>query len=135
MEMPLWFAQLKWEGPFPFHTLVEKKDKWPGRETQGSGLYAFTNAKGPMIRGRVLYIGKSDGRTPTLKARVCAYVRRMQRAIPPTRAHKGMEALCAFYRANPHQLYIRWIGCVIARDLEGRLIEFYDPPMNSRDES
>jgi hypothetical protein len=130
----VWFEQLKWEGPFCVHSLVAGAP-WPGIETNGSGVYVFTGDPGSLLKSRVLYIGKSDGAKQTLKRRVSAYIRRMRRPFPPLRPHAGMESLCDYYRAQPHALFVRWAGCVVSRDIEGRLIEFYEPEFNGRDEA
>lgn len=129
MAKPVWFGQLVWSEPVNVGALR------PAAIPPGAGLYAFTKDAGEMTPGNVLYIGKADGARQTLRTRLQVYKRRLA-AAPGGRksTHAGLEKLAAYYGSRTGELFLRWAGVVVARDLEGRLIELFDPQFNGKDE-
>lgn len=45
-----------------------------------------------------------------------------------------MEKLAEYYATHAGNLYLRWTGVLVARDIEGSLINYFDPLFNSKDE-
>jgi hypothetical protein len=129
MGKPKWFDQLTWSPAQQVQSL--NVDLAP----PGAGLYLFTKDKEPVTAKNALYIGKSDGARQTLRNRLGVYARRFK-DYPGGRKsrHAAMELLAAYNRAHPERCFVRWAGVVVARELEGRLIELFDPDFNNKDE-
>lgn len=133
-SMPLWFSQLRWQDPaIPVtHFLTEKvgRDVIPA----GAGIYVFSIDDQALSGRNVVYIGKADGAHQTLRSRLGVYFRRFARPGGKPSKHAGLEYLCKCYQQTPNALYVRWAGCVVAREIEGELISIFDPIYNSKDE-
>jgi len=129
MDKPRWLGQLVWSPAQTIRNLDTTKI------LPGTGIYAFTSDSGALTAGNALYIGKADGARQTLRTRIGAYLRRFA-AYPggrPSR-HRGMERLAQYYGTHAGLLYVRWTGVVVARDIEGSLIDLFDPRFNNKDE-
>ncbi|TXC83633.1 hypothetical protein [Paraburkholderia azotifigens] len=133
-SMPIWFSQLTWRAPpIPvthFVANLVKRDVIP----LGAGIYIFSTNDQPLSAGNVLYVGKADGARQTLQRRLDVYFRRFARPGGKPSRHAGLELLNKMYREAPNALYVRWAGCVVAREIEGELIWIFDPVCNSKDE-
>lgn len=129
MLNPVWYSQLRWSAPELVHCLDEQTIPL------GAGLYAFTNDPTQLGAHNALYVGKADGARQTLRTRLGAYRRRFA-AYPSGKQsrHYGMERLAEYFHAHPNELYIRWAGVVVARELEGTLILMFDPRFNNKEE-
>lgn len=86
-------------------------------------------------RGNVLYIGKADGAEQSIRSRIGAYLRRF-RAGPGGKPakHRGMEMLANHYHRVLQGPFLRVTGVIIARELEGQLIDMFNPRFNNKDE-
>ncbi len=126
-DLPRWYSQLRWSSPHPIAVL--NRSEIP----PGAGIYAFTTNTAPLSKENVLYIGKADGAKQTLRTRLSVYFRHFA-SNRLTSEHSGLEDLARHYQQNPSRLYVRWAGCIMARDIEGSLIFRFDPIYNHKDE-
>lgn len=128
-DTPLWFGQLPWSSPTIFSALS------PSSVPPGAGLYVFTRDAGSLTPGNTLYVGKADGARQTLRNRLGVYRRRFA-AYPggSKTTHAGLELLAEYYGSHAGELYIRWAGVIVARELEGSLIGLLSPEFNQKDE-
>jgi hypothetical protein len=62
------------------------------------------------------------------------YIRRLRRTAGKSSTHAGLEDLFQHYTRSPQAMYARWCGCVAAQDIEGSLIELFDPIYNHKEE-
>jgi hypothetical protein len=126
-DRPRWFGQLRWS---PAHAIATIEAR---SIPEGAGIYVFTSSPGPLSRGTVLYVGKADGAIQTLRRRIGTYLSRF-RGGKATR-HGGKEDLADFVSSEgAGRVFVRWAGCVMARDVEGGLIDMFEPTFNRRDE-
>jgi hypothetical protein len=132
-DMPAWYGQLTWSHPIAFSKFVSDTGT---RDVvaDGAGLYAFTMDPAALSPRNVLYVGKADGARQTLRKRIGVYERRLRRPQGPPSKHAGLELLCARYVASPSSMFVRWCGCILTRDVEGGLIDLFDPPCNNKEE-
>jgi hypothetical protein len=129
MSTPRWFGQLVWSQPAWIGSLE------PSSIPPGAGLYAFTTDGGALTSGNALYVGKADGARQTLRTRLQVSLRRLAAAPGGKKSkHAGLEKLAKYHGSHAGDVYVRWTGVVVARDLEGRLIEMFDPRFNGKDE-
>jgi excinuclease UvrABC nuclease subunit len=101
---------------------------------EGAGIYIFTSDDQALSPHNVLYVGKADGSRQTLRSRLRSYLRRFAKTGGPPSKHAGKEELHEYYCSTPNALYLRWCGVVSARDIEGELIELFDPLFNHKNE-
>jgi hypothetical protein len=128
-ELPLWYPQLKWSQPHLVATIAQKD------LPLGAGLYVFTRDGNIGLSDRnVLYVGKADGAGQTLQTRVGVYLRCLRSKSDKLPRHAGLRDLVAYGRASAGALFLRWAGVVVGRELEGRLIQLFDPPFNHKEE-
>ncbi len=125
LSLPPWYGQLKWSKPH----LVKDIDR---KEIPlGSGLYVYTAGDGKMLtKMNVLYVGKADGSKQTLRYRISVYLRHFDKPLGYFSKHAGMNDLRKYYSDNVDSLYVRWAGVLVCADLEGFLIDYFDPPFN-----
>ncbi len=130
-DMPIWYGQLRWRAAVPFARLI---DGTVSRSdiVEGSGLYAFTSDDQALSAGTVLYVGKTDGVTQSLRRRLGQYVNRLGKTGGPSSGHAGMERLAAYYAEPGNSLYVRWCGCTLTRETEGGLIDLFSPRFNGK---
>ncbi len=133
-SMPAWFDQLSWRNPpVPvIHFVTSIVDR--SIIAAGAGVYVFTSDDQALSPTNVKYVGKADGAKQTLRSRLSVYFRRFAKPNGKPTKHQGLEALLALYVANPNALFVRWAGCVVAREIEGSLIALFDPECNFKDE-
>lgn len=131
--MPAWFTQLTWSEPVPVTRLVTGALD-AGQIVAGAGLYVFSTDPAPLSPANVLYVGKADGARQTLRSRLGVYIRRLGRVGGKASRHAGLEQIYHHHVATPHQLFVRWCGCLLTRDVEGGLIDLFDPPYNNKGE-
>lgn len=144
---PAWLSQLTWTHPRPVtdfllsgnrHTAMLNRSQMP----IGSGLYAYSAGNAPFMSNNgsnLLYIGKADGARQTLRSRLAVYFRRFARTnLVLVSKHAGLDMLDRHHRGKfrikPGALHVSWTGCAIAADLEGTLIDHFDPPYNFKRE-
>lgn len=128
MDMPRWYSQLQWSAP------QRVLDLDPEAAPLGAGIYVYTENDLPLSPTNVLYVGKADGARQTLRSRIGVYLRRFRSPTGKPSKHAGLEQLNGHFRTRPTALFLRWAGVVAARDVEGRLIELFDPDFNNKDE-
>lgn len=133
-SMPLWFAQLRWQDPpIPVtHFVASMIDR--AVIPPGAGIYIFSTDNQALSARNVVYVGKADGARQTLQTRLGVYFRRFARPAGKPSKHAGLENLFALYQQAPNALYVRWAGCIVAREIEGDLISIFDPICNGKDE-
>lgn len=129
MTKPRWFDQLVWSPPHSVQYLDRAKIP------PGSGVYAFTSDNRSLSRNNVLYLGKSDGAHQTLRRRLGEYLRRFSEYPGGSRSrHTGMERLAHYHGTHAHLLYVRWTGVIVAREIEGTLLDLLNPRFNGKSE-
>jgi excinuclease UvrABC nuclease subunit len=122
---PLWYTQVQFNAARPI-PLVRLARDIPDRP----GCYVFTADGGPLVPGRVLYVGKAL----SLRERVPGYLVDYLRTRPTT--HKGRAFL--FEHRHLHgdrNLFLRWTIYGEPRQLEASLIDYLQPQCNDRWES
>jgi len=90
-----------------------------------------------------LYLGKADGAATSLRERLRHYRQGLEKPTLPPRTHAGLFRLHQYWIGKvklpaytqtagktPPPLYLRWTVVAIARELEGRLLEMFDPIFN-----
>jgi len=82
-DMPVWYGQLRWTEAVPVAQLIG--GTIPRSDiVEGSGLYAFTTNDQALSKGNVLYIGKTDGVTQSLRRRIGQYINRLSKTGGPS---------------------------------------------------
>jgi len=122
---PLWYTQVQFNAARPI-PLVRAARDIPDKP----GCYVFTADGGPLVPGKVLYVGKAL----SLKERVPGYLVDYMRTAPTT--HKGRAFL--FEHRHTHgdrNLFLRWTIYGEPRQLEASLIDYLNPQCNDRFES
>ena len=125
---PRWYAQLVWSPARSTDEIIS------GNIPAGAGLYAFTRDRGILTPENTLYVGKADGGRQTLRSRLRTYLSYFKNPQKPASNHAGKKDLVEYYKASPGSLFVRWTGVIVARELEGTLIDMLDPPFNHKDE-
>jgi len=122
---PLWYTQVQFNPARPI-PLVRIARDIPDRP----GCYVFTEDAGPLVPGRVLYVGKAL----SLRLRVRGYLVDYMRTRPTT--HKGRAFLFEYRHLHGDQrLFLRWTLYGDPSQLEASLIEHLNPQCNDREES
>lgn len=133
-SMPCWFSQLQWCDPpvavTHFVANIVSRELIP----HGAGIYVFSTDDQALTATNVLYVGKADGARQTLRSRLGVYFRKFARQTCKPSKHAGLECLCKTYQKTPNALFVRWAGCVVAREIEGELINIFNPACNAKDE-
>lgn len=133
-DMPAWYGQLKWSSPAYPVTEFVAGTRPHTHIVAGAGLYAFTSDPEALSPRNALYIGKADGSRQTLRSRLGVYIRRLRRSSGTPSKHAGLELLNRHYMASPQALFVRWCGCILTREVEGGLIDLFDPLFNNKEE-
>jgi hypothetical protein len=129
-KQSVWYKQLKWSKPKSV-SKVQSKDI-----PQETGLYIFTRTGNPLDRFNVLYVGKADGGKSGLRQRLGSYFRYFRRPSSPLpKRHHGKRDLVVHHRglAGPG-IYLRWAICACPTEVEGGVIDMFDPPYNYKRE-
>ena len=122
---PLWYSQVKFSSAQPISMIDVGRDI-----PDLPGCYVFTDSAGPLVPGKVLYVG----RALSLKKRVRGYLVDYMKTAPTK--HKG-RAFIFEYREDHHDwnLFLRWAIYGDPTELEASLIDHLRPLCNDRDES
>lgn len=127
---PRWYAQLLWSKAEPITPI----SKWPAAP-ESPGLYAFTTNTKKLSKLNCLYLGKADGPGTSLRSRLASYRQKLGKSFLPSGTHAGTFMLHQYVTGQLPlpayaPLYLRWTVVAVARELEGRLIEMFDPTFN-----
>jgi hypothetical protein len=100
------------------------------------GIYVFTrtDTEPVSVASGVLYIGKTDGVTTSLRQRVWGYC--VDNPDPSGEPHRGRRQIFEYRKRPPgdNQLFVRWTVYSDAGGIEGALIYLFEPPFNTRTE-
>lgn len=121
---PKWYAQLQWS---PAQRV--DRELAPSRIPDDPGLYAFSADEELLSQRNCLYVGKADGLKSTLRSRLATYLRAFEQPSLPPHTHAGRFMLHRWLRQD-RPLFVRWTIVAIARELEGSLIDRFDPRFN-----
>jgi hypothetical protein len=125
MAQPLWYTQTHFNSPRPVSGIKAARDI-----PDLPGCYVFTETRGALTPGRVLYVGKAF----SLKTRVRGYL--VDYMKTKATKHKG-RAFIFEYRDDhgDRNLYLRWAIYGDPGELEASLIDYLRPDCNDRDEA
>lgn len=126
-----WMNWVEWEHPFLVRDLITQRHLIP----QYGGLYAFSLDKGPLRKGRVLYVGETKDKGGFRK-RFGDYLKPDPKAAKTT--HLGALFLQDHRLSNPDDfVYVRWAPFVTdaktLRNIEAAIMQYYQAWFNSRD--
>jgi len=131
MSKPDWSHWVDWSAPIRVRALIEHRQLLP---TYG-GIYVFSLDKGPLRKGRVLYVGETR-RKGGLRARFHDYLK----ADPtkPGTTHLGALFLQDQRLTQPDEyVYVRWAPLETdyrtLRQLEAAIMQYYQSWFNTRD--
>jgi len=128
MWQPAWYAQLIWS---PARSIAEIRSIMI---PLGAGLYVFTRNRDTLKPQNALYVGKADGAKHTLRGRLGTYLSLLRNPKRSASKHPAKNKLRAYYKASPDQLFVRWTGVIVARELEGTLLQMLDPEFQGKEE-
>lgn len=126
-----WMSWVKWEPPHRVRDLITQRHLIP----RDKGLYVFSLDKGPLRKGRVLYVGETR-RKDGFRGRFGDYLK-----PDPTKGsttHLGALFLQDHRLSNPDDfVYVRWAPLEIEyktlRNLEAAIMQYYQAWFNTRD--
>ena len=121
---PIWYTQVQFSPPRPAGQVA-------GPSIPDSpGCYVFTESAGPLVPGKVLYIGRALSLRDRLRGYLVDFM-----ATAPTR-HKGRAFIFEHrHKHGNNRLFLRWAIYGDPNTLEASLIDHLNPVMNDRWES
>jgi hypothetical protein len=121
---PIWYTQVQFSPATPArHVAITGAPDSPG-------CYVFTEDAGPLVPGKVLYVGRALSLRDRLRGYLVDFM-----TTAPTR-HKGRAFIFEHrHKFGDNKLFVRWAIYGDPNTLEASLIDHLRPVMNDRWES